>query len=59
MQEETTPARTVKRIHLSFPPDAFDALKAEAAKTGAPLSEIVRRAVSAYLANNNIGAGHG
>jgi Ribbon-helix-helix protein, copG family len=48
-QEATmTKARTATRTSLSLPRDLYERLQAEHARTGAPLAEIVRRAVDAY-----------
>jgi predicted DNA-binding protein len=46
-QEATMTKAT--RTSLSLPRDLYERLQAEHARTGAPLAEIVRRAVDAYL----------
>lgn len=49
-QEATvTKAKKATRTSLSLPLDLYERLQAEHARTGAPLAEIVRRAVDAYL----------
>jgi predicted DNA-binding protein len=43
------PRRRATRTSLSLPGDLYERLQAEHERTGAPLAEIVRRAVDAYL----------
>lgn len=40
----------LKKLNFYFAPEMLLRLKALSAKTGAPVSELVRRAVAAYLA---------
>jgi hypothetical protein len=44
------PAKQATRTSLSLPGDLYARLLAERERSGAPLAEIVRRAVDAYLA---------
>ena len=39
----------MKRTNFYFPQQMLDALKEESVKTGLPVSEIIRRAIAAYL----------
>ena len=43
-------ARGSTRTSLSLPSDLYTRLQAEHERTGAPLAEIVRRAIDSYLA---------
>jgi predicted DNA binding CopG/RHH family protein len=42
----------MKRISLMLPPKQIAALKKIAAKTGIPLSEIIRRAIDEFISKN-------
>lgn len=41
--------RSMKRTNFYFPDSILERLKAAKEKTGVPVSEIIRRAVDAYL----------
>lgn len=41
--------KPMKRTHLMFPAEMLDAVTAESVRTGAPVGELVRRAVAAWL----------
>jgi predicted DNA binding CopG/RHH family protein len=41
--------KTPHRLHISLSTPQLDALKRESAVTGAPIAELVRRAIDEYL----------